>query len=84
MSALAATLIPAATRGRGPALVSVTGMITGVSIGGDSTLSRAGAVYVATILVLMLCGLLTVWWFWELLDGWQVGADPAKTTEPLP
>ena len=29
--------------------------------------------YVVAIVVLILGGLLTVWWFWELLDGWHLG-----------
>jgi len=57
----------------GVAGVSVAGLLFGVSVGGDSPLGRNGAAYVTSILVLILCGLLTVWWFWELLDGWHVG-----------
>ncbi len=57
----------------GVATVAVTGLLVGVSVGGDSALGRSGAAYVASVLVLILCGLLTVWWFWELLDGWHVG-----------
>lgn len=57
----------------GVAGVSAVGLLVGVSVGGDSTFSRGGAAYVLSILVLTLCGLLTVWWFWELLDGWHVG-----------
>lgn len=57
----------------GVAGLSVLGLLVGVSVGGDSAFSRGGAAYVLSILVLTLCGLLTVWWFWELLDGWHVG-----------
>ena len=57
----------------GVALVAVVGLVVGVSVGGDSPLSRGGAAYISSILVLILGGLLTVWWFWELLDGWHVG-----------
>ncbi|MFM7062598.1 MAG: phosphatase PAP2 family protein [Actinomycetes bacterium] len=65
----------------GVAAVSVTGLLVGVSVGGDSTLGRSGAAYVGAILVLILCGLLTVWWCWELLDGWHVG-PPAPLGVP--
>ena len=71
----------------GVAGVSVGGLLVGVSIGGDSTFSRGGAAYLTSIVVLILCGLLTVWWFWELLDGWHVGGraplgGPETTSVP--
>ena len=54
------------------ALVSVVVLGVAVQVGGDPTMSWAGAAYVGACLTIIAAGVAVVWWFWLMLHDWTL------------